>query len=53
MFIKKKVIEQLFKSKDSTKCVYQKKKFLVKLLKRKDSNEICLSKKGYRETFET
>ena len=50
MFIKKKVIEKLFKPKDSNKCVYQKK-VIVKLFKRKASIEICLLKKGYCETF--
>ena len=51
--MKKKVIVKLFKSKDSTKCVYQKKKVILKLSKRKDTNEICLLKKGYCESFQT
>ena len=51
ILIKKKVIVNLFKAKDSNKCVYQKKKVLVKLLKRKDFMEICLLKKGCCETF--
>ena len=45
MFIKKKVIVKLFKSKDFNKCVYQKQKVIVKLFKRKDSIEISLLKK--------
>ena len=50
-FIKKNVIVQLFKPKDSNKYVYQKKKVIVKLYKRKDSIEICSLKKHYCETF--
>ena len=41
----------LFKAKDSNKCVYEKKKVLVKLVKRKDFMERCLLKKGYCENF--
>ena len=41
----------VFKAKDSNKCVYQKKKVLVTLVKRNDFMERCSLKKGYCETF--
>ena len=42
---------ELFKPKDSNKCVYQKEKVIVKLFKRKDSTEICLLKKVNLKLF--
>ena len=46
MSIKKKVIPELFKRKDSNEICLLKKMVIVKLFKRKDSDEISLLKKG-------